>query len=49
MSSTVQEGQKVSTSDAFFEAPGDPDVEIIAKAKALQPLIREFAQQGEDD
>jgi len=49
VSSTVQEGQKVSTSDAFFEAPGDPDVEIIAKAKALQPLIREFAQQGEED
>jgi alkylation response protein AidB-like acyl-CoA dehydrogenase len=34
--------------DAFFGAPG-PDPEIVAKAQGLQPLIREFAQQGEDE
>ena len=45
MSTAVQE---MSTIDAFFGAPG-PDQEIVAKARALQPLIREFAQQGEDD
>jgi len=33
--------------DAFFEAPG-PDLEIIARAKRLQPLIRENAQAGDD-
>ena len=45
MSSAVDEAQVM---DAFFGAPG-PDPEIVAKARALQPLIREFAQQGEDD
>lgn len=45
MSTTVQEAQVM---DAFFGAPG-PDPEIVAKARSLQPLIREFAQQGEDE
>jgi len=34
--------------DAFFGAPG-PDQDIVAKAEALQPLIREYAQQGEEN
>ena len=45
MSNAVQEAP---TMDAFFGAPG-PDPEIVAKARALQPLIREFAAQGEAD
>lgn len=45
MSSSVQEAPAM---DAFFGAPG-PDYEIIAKAQALQPLIREYAQQGEEN
>ena len=40
--------QEQSTMDAFFGAPG-PDLDIVAKAKALQPLIREYADQGEEN
>jgi len=40
--------QATSTMDAFFGAPG-PDQDIVAKAEALQPLIREYAQQGEEN
>lgn len=45
MSTAVQQAPVM---DAFFGAPG-PDLEIVAKARSLQPLIREFAQKGEDD
>ena len=45
MSSAVQEYPAM---DAFFGAPG-PDPEIVAKARALQPLIREYAAQGDQE
>ncbi|MDF2046988.1 acyl-CoA dehydrogenase family protein [Microbacterium sp. Kw_RZR3] len=43
MSTSLKEAQ---TMDAFFGAPG-PDYDIVAKARAMQPLIREYAEQGE--
>lgn len=33
---------------SFFDAPG-PDAELVARATALQDLIREHAAQGEED
>lgn len=34
--------------DSFLSAP-QPDMDIVARAKALQPLIKEYAKQTEDD
>ena len=34
--------------DAFFGAPG-PDLDIVARARRLQPLVRAHAQAGDDN